>query len=314
MKIAVQQWRQRREGKIETDFAARTRLLCWLWAGVVLIFFAVSTNQEYYTFPAYLPLLMLLAEGVARCEQAEDDGGARAGWLRSSAGLLAVIGAAASVVLAAGLWQSRTLPFEPDIGTVLSKQDANSYSLSMDHIFDLTGNSFAALRLPAMLAAVALLLGPSLALWFRMRKRGVAATWTTAYALALFLIAAHIALVRFGPYLGSKVIAANIAPEIRANDRLIFYGDQAYGSSLLFYLKRPVELVNGKTTGMWFGSTFADAPKIWIGDAQLRQAWDSQTRVFLFVPPHERAHVENVIPEHKVVVSEHSGKIVYSNR
>ncbi len=59
------------------DFTGRTRLLCWVLAGVVLVFFAISTNQEYYTFPAYLPLLMLLAEGIARCERRDDGTGGR---------------------------------------------------------------------------------------------------------------------------------------------------------------------------------------------------------------------------------------------
>ena len=75
---AMQEWRGRRQfGTSQSgvarpsDFASRTRLLCWIWAGVVLIFFAISTNQEYYTFPAYLPLLLLLADGMARCERAE---------------------------------------------------------------------------------------------------------------------------------------------------------------------------------------------------------------------------------------------------
>jgi len=132
--------------------------------------------------------------------------------------------------------------------------------------------------------------------------------------MAIFLIAAHIALVRFDPYLGSKVIARDLAPQLRPDDRVMIYGDQAYGSSLLFYLKRPIELVNGRTTSMWFGSTYPDAPHIWIDDSALRQAWNSPTRVFLFVPAHERAHVEQTLPGSKQVVSEHSGKIVYSNR
>ena len=90
-------------GRRLSDFAARTRLLCWIWAGVVLIFFALSTNQEYYTFPAYLPLLLLLADGVAQCERTECERGVRAGWLTTSAGLLAVIGVAASAILLVGV-------------------------------------------------------------------------------------------------------------------------------------------------------------------------------------------------------------------
>ena len=101
------------------------------WAGVVLIFFALSTNQEYYTFPAYLPLLLLLADGVAQCERAECDRGVRAGWLTTSAGLLAVIGVAASAMLVVGLWQSRNLPFEPDIGECAGQAGSESV-----HAFD----------------------------------------------------------------------------------------------------------------------------------------------------------------------------------
>jgi 4-amino-4-deoxy-L-arabinose transferase-like glycosyltransferase len=128
--IAVQEWRDWRSksqstnrelAQLRNDFASRTRLLCWILALVVLIFFAISTNQEYYTFPAYLPLLLLLADGVARCERMECARGVRAGWLTTSAGLLAAIGIVASAMLAVGLWQSRNLPFEPDIGVLLSR-------------------------------------------------------------------------------------------------------------------------------------------------------------------------------------------------
>src|SRR5271154_1505812 len=135
--IAVREWRGRRsavgDARGPSDFASRTRLLCWIWAGVVLIFFAVSTNQEYYTFPAYLPLLLLLADGVAQCERAEREGGVRAGWLTTSAGLLAVIGVAGSAMVGAGLWKSRNLPFQPDIGNVLGMQDLDAYTLSTSH-------------------------------------------------------------------------------------------------------------------------------------------------------------------------------------
>src|ERR1700757_4185339 len=98
------------------NFSARTRLLCWILASLILVFFAISTNQEYYTFPAYLPLLMLVADGVARSEWSECENGVRTGWLRVSSGVLAVVGLAAAVVLLTLLWQSRHLPFEPDIG------------------------------------------------------------------------------------------------------------------------------------------------------------------------------------------------------
>jgi hypothetical protein len=94
----------------------------------------------------------------------------------------------------------------------------------------------------------------------------------------------------------------------------MIYGDQAFGSSLLFYLEKPIFLVNGRTTSMWFGSTFPDAPKIYLDDSALVQAWDSSTRVFLFVPQFQKARVDSVIHSPKYVIAESSGKTIYSNR
>jgi hypothetical protein len=196
---------------------------------------------------------------------------------------------------------------------VLAKPDLQAETLSMGHILDLTGESFAALRLPAILAAVILLVGPAFAFWLRRRGAQLAATWTTAATMAVFLVAAHIALIRFDPYLGSRVMARQIASELRPADRVIIYGDQSFGSSLLFYLQRPIELVNGNTTSMWWGSTYPDAPHIFLNDEDLLRAWNSGQRVFLFVPEHLRAKVEALLPGPLHVASEASGKVILVN-
>jgi 4-amino-4-deoxy-L-arabinose transferase-like glycosyltransferase len=290
------------------NFRSRTELLCLTWAGVTLVFFSFSTNQEYYTFPAYFPILMMIAAKVA----SEEDSGSRR-WLLWTSGVLAVICIAISAVLAAGLWNSRQLPFVPDIGTVLAKPNLQAETLSMGHMLDLTGESFAALRLPAILAAAIFLIGPAFAFWLRRRGAQRAATWTTAVTMAVFLIAAHIALVRFDPFLGSQVMARQIAPELRPTDRVMIYGDQSFGSSLLFYLRRPIQLVNGNTTSMWWGSTYPDAPHIFLNDQDLLRAWNSPERVFLFVPEYERARVEALLPAPLHIASEASGKVILTN-
>lgn len=297
----------------KADFSARTRLLCWILAGLILVFFAISTNQEYYTLPAYLPMLMLIADGIARSEQSDCDQGVRKGWLRLSSGALAIVGVAAGVVLLTLLWKSRHLPFEPDIGNVLAKHNMETDTLSTSHMLDLSYESFAALRLPAALAALTLLFAPTLSFFLRIRRRHYVATWTLALGMAVFLVAAHIALGRFGPYLSSRDLAKNIAAQEHRGDRVMIYGDQAFGSSLLFYLRRPVELVQGRTTSMWFGSTFADAPKIYLSDADLERDWAGNGRIFLFVPSHLKAKVDSLLPD-RFVVAEESGKYVYSNK
>jgi 4-amino-4-deoxy-L-arabinose transferase-like glycosyltransferase len=309
----VMEWWARRKQGVQLrkshvyDFRKRTELVCFIWAAVLLVFFSFSTNQEYYTFPVYLPILMLIASRLAEEEETSRR------WLTWTSGALAVAGIAAAAILVAGLWSSRHLPFVPDIGTVLAKPDLQADTLSMGHMLDLTGESFAALRLPAIIAAITLAFVPLAA--FLLRRRGAhhAATWATGLMMMVFLIAAHIALVRFDPYLGSSSMAARIRPMLKPQDRLVIYGDQSFGSSLLFYLRRPIELVNGNTTSMWWGSTYADAPHIFLNDEKLQQAWSSKQRVFLFVPQHERPKVDALLPGQRYVLCETSGKVIYSN-
>ena len=287
--------------------------MCWLLAGLILVFFAISTNQEYYTFPAYLPLLMILADGIAHCESADENKSGLRGWLRISAGILAIIGMAAGITLLTLLWKSRNLPFEPDIGNVLAKHNMNEDTLSTSHVLDLSYASFAALRLPAVIAAIVLLIAPLGSFLLRLRRRQFSATLAMVFGMALFLVAAHIAFARFGPYLSSGQLAQSIAAQARSEDRVMIYGDQAFGSSLLFYLRRPIELVEGRSTSMWFGSTFPDAPKIYLSEADLLRDWSGNQRIFLFVPEHLRSRVDTLLPDH-VLISELSGKAVYSNR
>ena len=294
----------------DVSFADRTTVLCWIWAGIVLTFFAFSTSQEYYTFPAYFPFILLLASATAREEESER----HRGWLMGVTAVIAVLACVAAAALIAGLWTSRHLPYVADIGTVLAKHNMAEDTLSMSHMLDLTGESFAALRLPAMLAVIALIAGPLSSLYFRMRRKNYAATLALAFTMGLFLVAAHVALNRFDPYLSSARLAEQIKPEIQSSDQIMIYGDQAFGSSLLWYLRRPVYLVNGRTTSMWFGSTYPDAPRIFLDNQDLLAAWNSSCRVFLFVPSYERATVDSLLPNQKFVAAEGSGKIIYSNR
>ena len=291
-------------------FAERTRLLCWVWAGVVLVFFAFSTNQEYYTFPAYLPVLILLA-GALPAEEAQRP---QSRWLLVPNIVYAAVGMAAGGALIAGLWASRHRPFVSDIGTVLAERNVGNYTLSMSHFFDITTDSLAALRLPAILAALALIAGSLIALWLRARGRNAASTWAVACATGLFFVAAQLALVRFGPFLSSQQLAQVIARQATPTDKVMICGDQAYGSSLLFYLQRRIYLVNGRTTSMWFGSRFPDAPAIFLDDADLARLWNEHDRLFLFVPPDQKNWAEKAIPQPRYIIARSSGKVIYSNR
>src|SRR5579871_1117743 len=206
------QWKQRGNKLLAQTgtFTGRTTFLLALFSALVLVFFSLSTNQEYYTFPAYLPLLILIAAALTRAEDTYEEDKSAHRWITVAHATLTVIGVAAASALAYGLWTSRNLPFVPDIGDLLAHRGVGDYTLSMSHFFDLTGPSFAALRLPAALAAFAFAVGPAVAWLLRSKRRHLAATTAIALTSTVFLIAAHIALVRFEPMLSSQDLAEKI--------------------------------------------------------------------------------------------------------
>ncbi len=294
-------------------FRSRTNWLLAIYAAVILLFFSLSTNQEYYTFPVYFPLLLLTA-GALASEESESAGVNK--WFTGAHAALALIGIVAALALGYGLWSSRGIPSGSDIGALLAHRDVAGYTLSMSHLFDLTGPSFAALRLPAGLAAAGLLLGPVVAWVLRRQRHHFEATVSVAFTSAVFLIAAHIALVRFEPMLSSRAMADTINHLTRGGGdaTLILYGDVADGSSLLFYTRRPALLVNGRVSSMLWGSNYPDAPHVLISDADLLALWGNGPRRFLFVPGDVRAHVASLLGTRAYLLQQLSDKALYTDR
>ena len=300
-------------------FRARTTLLLGIYAVFILIFFSLSTNQEYYTWPAYFALLLLTVGSLA----VQELRGGRHRWLRAAHWFLVTVGSVSALALAWGLWRARKLPFTRDIGTLMAHRGVGDYSLSMSHLFDLTGPSFAALRLPATIALVALLVGPIIGLLMRRRGRDVAATTSIGLTMAVFLIAAHIAFARFQPLLSSYSMATIVNAEWTPGDRLLVYGDQANASSLIFYTQHTTHqdalLVNGRTTSMLWGSDYPDAPHIFLNDTDLVGLWHHADvhgeRLYLYVPPEQEAHVQTLIGGKRMVdLKELSNGTLYTNR
>jgi len=298
---------------------SQTTFLLAIYAAVVLVFFSISTNQEYYTFPAYLALLTLTAAALARSESLYDEDASSRRWITFAHLSYTIIGIASAFALGYGLWSSRKLPFVPDIGDLLAHRGVGDYTLSMSHFFDLTGPSFAALRLPASLAAVAFAVGPATAWWLRTKRRHLASTTAIALTSTVFLVAAHIALIRFGPMLSSANLAQKIQQlednhNVSPGTQILLYGDQAYGSSIPFYLGRVVYLVDGRSTSMLFGSTFPDAPPIFLTHEDLVKNWGTGERKILFVPLEKRDDVDGLLGDNKVLLAETSGKALYTDR
>jgi 4-amino-4-deoxy-L-arabinose transferase-like glycosyltransferase len=295
----------------QVKFRARTNWLLFFYAAFVLLFFSISTNQEYYTFPAYFPVLVLIAGSLARIEE---DPGTPKLWLTISHATFAAFGVLIAAALGYGLWLSRGLPFVPDVGSLLAHREVAGYTFSMSHFLDLTGPSFAALREPAAIALGAFLAGPLLAWVLRKRGHHLEATISVAFTGAVFLVAAHIALVRFEPILSSRAIADTINHFAQPQDRLLLYGDQSDGSSVIFYTNRPALLVDGRRSTLIWGSYYPDAPKIFLSDADLSSLWGTGPRNFLFVPGDHRSHVEALLGDRALEVQRLADKTLYTDR
>jgi len=303
------------------NFAARTTLLLSIFTAIVLVFFSLSTNQEYYTFPVYLPLLMLTAAAIAAAETSPTPRTRQI--LTAAHAALTLLCAAAAAALLWGLWTSRHIPCAADIGALLAHRCVGNYTLSMSHFFDLTAGSFAALRLPAALAAAAFALGPPAAWILRARRYHGHATLTIALTASIFLLAAHIALVRFQPMLSSRTLADDISSHIAlhpedADARICLFGDFSYGSSLALYTQRQVCLVNGRSSSMIWGSYYPDAPHIFLSPDDLVRTWGTGPRTFLFVPLEQRDAADALFAAHSalhpVLLREISGKALYTDR
>ncbi len=295
---------------LRVKFRARTIWLLSLFSAWTLLFFSISTNQEYYTFPVWPPLVMLIAGVVAEIEERRGAGNGgpvlSTGWLTGAQGAFAAIGLLSAAALAWGLWTSRDLPFVPDIGTLLAHRAVGDYTLSMSHLFDLTGPSFAALRLPAALAAVVLLIGPTAGWVLRLKKKHIPATVSLALTMTVFFIAAHIAFARFEPMLSSKQLADTIMKDGTPNDTFIIYGEQSSGSSVIFYThnyfdRRPALLVlprcgqHGEGTTLLWGSCYPDAPDIFLSNEKLAAIWGAGERKWIFAEDPDRDKVEQVL-------------------
>lgn len=288
-------------------------LYLWLWATLILIFFNLSTSQEYYTFPVYAPLALLLGAAFAK---AEENPRARS-YLLWAQGALTTVAIAVSTVLGALVWKSRHVQPTGDLSDLLNQgpSDSEQYTLSLGHFFDLTTSAFAELRVPAIGAAITLSAGFLLAFLFRQRKRHPLSAAAMLVTMGLMFVCANLAQQKFDPVLSSRVLAGEIQKRWEPDAKIIFNGEYETGSSIAFYTNQQVLLLNGKVTGMAFGSTYPDAPPVFLEAEDVRRLWQGDRRIFFFTEDSKKAAALKVIeglPVYSLV--DRGGKSVIMNK
>lgn len=276
----------------------RVRVLCLVWIGFVLVFFSLSTTQEYYSLPIYPALAMLLGAQLSRHERYA----AVARWV------LCCLFAVLFAVLCFLLWTTRGMAATGDISQALAN-NPEMYTFSLGHLTDLRIPAFAYLRLPLALAAAAVLLATA-GLLLARRTRAVFVVLTAT--MLLFLQAARVALVRFDPYLSSYQLAQALN---RAPQGKLIVGDAYYAfSATFFYTDRSALLWNGRTNNLQYGSYAPGAPAVFIGDGDLRRLWDGSERMYLLIYGSDMPQVTRLLSATPNVVASSGGNFLLTNR
>lgn len=266
--------------RAELSTQERATLLFAVWALVIMVFFSFSSRQEYYVIPALPGVALLLGGWLAReTTSAIDSQERRSG--RISSLVLLGIGAAACVACVALAVQSKTPPLNYDIAELL-KKNPQDYALSFGHFLDLTPQAMGAFKVPLLITGIAFALGTMLNWLLRRSNRTFAANMALAAMMVVLLGAAHRGLVIFSPVLTSKALAEAIERNWKPGDVIEDNGDYEAASSVNYYTRQQIRLLNGRHNNIWYGSTFPDAPEIFDDDASFEKLWRSEQRVFLW--------------------------------
>jgi len=218
------------------------------------------------------------------------------------------VAACAALACAVILIQVRGVPSPGDISQALS-QNPGAYTLSLGHMEDLTMDSFAYLRLPLAMAAVAFLIGAL----GSMRAVGQRAFLAATVMMVLFFHAARLAMVTFDPYLSSRPLANALlrSPE---GELVVDHHYYTY-SSIFFYTNRTAWLLNGRFNNLVYGSYAPGAPNVFLNDGEWKDRWLGSQRYYLIADNDQQSRFEKLVGRDAlVVVAQSGGKMLLTNR
>jgi len=304
-------WHDARDKHIITPRAREAAFILLAWAFLVLGFFSFSSRQEYYSLPA-LPAIALMTGGLlSHAEQ--HDSRARHSILIAAKWFLVPLCSLIALVCGYFAIAAPTPPPGADIASLLTS-NPEMYTLSLGHIFDLTGKAMGLFRGPLAGTAISMLLVGLASYLLRLRRKAYAANLVLALAMCGVLLSAHEGLARFYPILGSKPLADAVNKVVQPQDIIILDGEYTSGSSLSFYTRHQLHFVNGRVNGMWYGSFWPDAPHIFEDETSLHALWAGPQRVFLLTydPEKRTAALSPFGPV--IALANSGGKTILTNR
>lgn len=251
--------------------------------------------------PCYPALALLLGSAMA----------AGGSWIRYGTRVLCGIFIAAAAAVLVLYFSAWNLPTPGDISAALSPHPG-AYKLSLGHMEDLTIASFAYLRAPLLLAALAFLIGAA----GTVRFQGQRAFLAIAAMAILFFQAARVAMAAFDPFLSSRPLAEMFLRSPAG--KLIVDHHYYWFSSVLFYTnaenRSGALLLNGRFNNLVYGSYAPGAPNVFIDDAQWQSLWLGPDRYYLVIRQESAERLQKLLdPKLLIVAAKSGGKLLLTN-
>ena len=284
--------------------ASEVVLVSWLWAGVVLVFFTISSRLEHYSFPMIPPLALLVGVAFA----SSSDFSRR--WISRGMNLLGVVGVIA-ICSAATLvvwWRAKGAAMMSGVA-VQSRSEA--YSNLLSPLFELPVATRTALIMPLVVSLLVLGTGTLIARWLNRRGRSRGAVLALSAMMLAFCLTAVQSLKLCEPLLSSKTFGVAIRETGVVRPRVIVLGDFESANSINFYSSAQIMLLGGRADSIERGLRYPDAPKVIISRDYLDSIWNGPERVFVLGSDEKVAQL-GLSPAHTVL--DNYGRRLVSNQ
>lgn len=228
-------------------------------------------------------------------------------WIKWGNRALTVITGICALAAIAILIAVRHVPDPGDISRALA-QNPEAYTLALGHMEDLTLPSFAYLRLPLAIAAVAFCIGAIGAAFGKGRRAFLA----IALMMVVFFQAARLAMVKFDPFLSSHSLVEALDRSPKGD--LIIDHHYYWFSSVFFYTNRTALLLNGRFNNLVYGSYAPGVPNVLISDTQFRELWLQPDRKYIFAREEGVDHLRQLVGGDRLTtISAIGGKVLLTN-
>jgi 4-amino-4-deoxy-L-arabinose transferase-like glycosyltransferase len=287
------------------DAGARLWVLIALWPLVVVGFFTLSPFKlPHYALPAFPALALLVARVWDESIEATP------GSPRPRALIVPLVIVFGLAALSMALAAVNRLPLPAG---AMDNVDLTTRNLAARG--QVLGGAPLAVYVPVLRSSAVVFGAAAIILaWAAWARRPALAAWTSLAATLAFLPLAGDGVVQFAQSRSARPIAEALVIRLRPADDVIHEGPLENSASVLLFIDRPVQIVNGVRSNLGFGATFPEGrERFWTG-ARLQEEWVKPGRRFLISGVDPARSVVRTLPPARVHAIAHAGgRWLYAN-